>query len=341
MKKTVLILLVLIFAFGCQEAKKETKADTATAEKVVKGPFDVAPESIPKDSLADKGSPGSEPVDSIKLKETAFRAKIDSVFADHRKVQQGRDSVIMKIVNDSTRNISLTNRQFLLQLLKNHDSTLSFQRPLGSIIRFPEKAPFVLSLKKWVKIEPKKYKEFYSEDWIRKKADTIPFNYRLDGSRDTVFTGAYDSVGISNRSIFVYGINFKNEVRVADFGLHWTECSEYYFSTIDTTSLKNTDRILISSTYDLDLEFGSYPKIDSIIQSNPIYQFYDCAHNYPDQVTYAQLKGTENIYFLYADTFPFNDQFDTPIRAVHYISETGTIIELWSEELDLFGCSCL
>jgi hypothetical protein len=52
------------------------------------------------------------------------------------------------------------------------------------------------------------------------------------------------------------------------------------------------------------------------------------------------MAGTDNLFFIYADTFPLNTELDTPIRGL-VIRVNSKLIYIWAEELDLFGCSCL
>ncbi|GAB2775483.1 hypothetical protein GCM10010465_22460 [Actinomadura fibrosa] len=57
--------------------------------------------------------------------------------------------------------------------------------------------------------------------------------------------------------------------------------------------------------------------------------------------TFARVKGTNNLFFAFADTFPINNELDTPSRALILVNEKDELIYLWYEEIDLFGCSCL
>ena len=60
-----------------------------------------------------------------------------------------------------------------------------------------------------------------------------------------------------------------------------------------------------------------------------------------ESIDFGFLLPTVNLYFIYADTFPINNELDTPSRALILINRENEIIYLWYDEIDLFGCSCL
>jgi hypothetical protein len=100
-------------------------------------------------------------------------------------------------------------------------------------------------------------------------------------------------------------------------------------------------QLLSSSPYKIDLVFENTKRIDSLIKSDYKKECLDCPNSTELQKTFARIKGTDNLYFIYADTFPINNKLDTPSRALILINKEDEIIYLWYDEIDLFGCSCL
>ena len=94
------------------------------------------------------------------------------------------------------------------------------------------------------------------------------------------------------------------------------------------------------SKFPLELEFTGAAEIDQIWESHYKCFCYDCVFKIEPRLVFAKLARVENIYFTYTDTFPLNTGFDYPQRAL--VMRMGDyIVDLWVEEVDLFGCSCL
>jgi hypothetical protein len=141
--------------------------------------------------------------------------------------------------------------------------------------------------------------------------------------------------------IFYYTDEKIGTTSIKLFGAYEDECLIYHEYIIDETTITLSDKVLFSSPFKIDLIFESSRKINDLLKNDYSKKCFDCPNSLHLQKTFARLKGTKNVYFVYADTFPINDQLDTPSRALIHVSEDQEITYLWYEEVDLFGCSCL
>ena len=133
----------------------------------------------------------------------------------------------------------------------------------------------------------------------------------------------------------------KGITKIKELGVFLDACLEYFEYSIDTTEISINDKLLFGSKYDIDLIFENNPFVDSLIQNSVIDECLDCPNSLKKQKTFARLGGIENLYFVFADTFPINNKIKTPSRALIFVNESNEIIYLWYDEIDLFGCSCL
>ncbi|WP_162054159.1 hypothetical protein [Pontibacter pamirensis] len=132
----------------------------------------------------------------------------------------------------------------------------------------------------------------------------------------------------------------KVQTKVVNFGSYAGECLEYYNYLIDSQPFKSTDKVLFGSRYNLDLAYRNYPAIDAQLQRQVKKVCEDCPNSREHEKTFAALKGVDDIYFTYADTFPLNNELETPLRGL--VMKMGSkVVYLWYAEVDLFGCSCL
>ncbi len=151
---------------------------------------------------------------------------------------------------------------------------------------------------------------------------------------DSVFTG-------KDNSYFLYTDSRKTKTNVLGFGFYYDECLEYYHYPISKENLRDDEKVLFASKYPLELEFEPHPEIDSLIKNAYAEGCYDCSFKFEPETVFATIKGVENLYFTYTDTFPLNNKFDYPERALIMKINDSTKVDLWIEEVDLFGCSCL
>lgn len=156
-----------------------------------------------------------------------------------------------------------------------------------------------------------------------------------------LYKATFDSIFLNKKdSIFLYTDKSKIKSKMINFGYYQGPCLEYYNYLVDTTLVQKDEKLLLASKFDLDLWPIQKPKIDSLIKSSYAKGCYDCSFKFEPEKTFAILKGVPNLYFTYTDTFPINNQFDYPERALVMVLDNKKI-DLWTEDIDLFGCSCL
>lgn len=320
---------MLIF-IGCNPKKKD---HPTTSYRALSSPV----KSVPlKEQAQDLTSPEASAEDTL----TDYSI-CDSLIQKRSYYWSKKDSIIQHILSINDGTLPKQHRSFLTALLDTSKSVLSFQKPLAGIFRLTGKGPGVLSDSQNVLNNAGQLFEYYPEQRLIRSKDTLNYSHYMDQSIYKVYKGVLDSAGIDQRDIHIYGIDFKSRSRVLEVARQYSECESYTFLPIDTTYLRLKDKVLFSSQYDLDLEYLSHPTIDSLQQTDPIHICWDCPNNAKQVTVFARLKGTKNVYFTYADTFPYNDKLHVPTRGLIYFSENNQIIELWSSSIDHFGCSCL
>ena len=141
-------------------------------------------------------------------------------------------------------------------------------------------------------------------------------------------------------TINYYSISRKSRCKLQGLSYLDDQCLTYYQYDLNLIDAQNEDSILFGSRLSLDLEFGSFLEIDKGLKSQYKGDCMDCPSNYPNQKTFAKLKGTSNVYFTYADSFPVNTKLAAPSRSLVMKKKDGKIITLWSSELDLSDCGC-
>lgn len=143
-----------------------------------------------------------------------------------------------------------------------------------------------------------------------------------------------------DNQFFVFTKEKQSTATITNFNYYNGACLVYYHYPISTENITQNDNILFASKYPLNLIFEKQPKIDDRLK-NDNWQCYDCVYQYEPEIIFARLQGVENLYFAYSDTFNPQKQFDYPKRALIMIIDDFTKVDLWKEDLDLFGCRCL
>lgn len=166
-------------------------------------------------------------------------------------------------------------------------------------------------------------REFGDDNWVY-----FPkiFNSLLDGKKEELY--AYTNKGVKKTSLI-------------NFGLYDNECSPTYIYPINTKPFKKEDHILFASPYLLELEYGNYPDIDSAIHKRLRKDCLDCPNSEHLSKSFAKLKGSNNLYFMYADPLSDGLYIDYPYRSLVMKMNDGHLVHIWYDGVDLFGCSCL
>ena len=273
--------------------------------------------------------------------------KCDSIWKSHVEREKNIDSLIKSKVTYNPK-ISITNKTFILALLKNSDSLLKIERPLSAVFQGLDSVPFIISNYSWM-TKSGFTKKFAVEQKILKKHDTVSYNpENEEGRRKFIenwearkyFPRAAIELSQKTRTLYIYSKNRTHNSKVNAIGVQNSECDGgYVFYNFDYENY--SDNLLIASPYILELEFGNWSKIDSIIQNQSIYDCYDCPHSNKLVKTFAKLKGVNNFYLTYVGEKNNITDLDTPSRSLVYIDKSNHVYDIWYDEIDLFGCACL
>ncbi|GAA5039428.1 hypothetical protein GCM10011506_38620 [Marivirga lumbricoides] len=234
------------------------------------------------------------------------------------------------------------NLLFLNALKTNTKKDLAFKNVLSPIFRLSETEIGLLTFASYQLVDNKFIADSKEEDLISKYHTNTSNTFDHYG-KIQYYPTLLDSLyrGQTKPSINFYTINKAGASQVMQLGKYVDECLEYFEYTIDTSHISVTDTLLFSSPFKIDLVFESNAEVDLLLQNDYKEECLDCPSSIKLQKTFARVKGVNNLYFVYADTFPINNELDTPSRALVLITQKDEIKYLWYSEIDLFGCSCL
>ncbi|WP_299527090.1 hypothetical protein [Winogradskyella sp.] len=254
------------------------------------------------------------------------------------------DSIKTEYINELTAEGHLTknNLEFLKALKNQKQERLAFENVLSPIFRLSNTEIGLLTFPKYEQVGNNLVPISREMDLID-EFGTIKENTMEHFGKIKFYPMLLDSVFKNNTkpSIYYYTTDKIGSTKIMELGAYFDECLEYYEYSIDTTTISKSDKVLFSSPFKIDLVFERNKKIDSLIKSDYKKECLDCPSSFELQKTFARIKGTDNMYFIYADTFPINNELDTPSRALILIHPENQIIYLWYDAIDLFGCSCL
>ncbi len=247
---------------------------------------------------------------------------------------------IDEILNENQ--VSENNRRFL-NLLKNEtQNNLAFENVLSPIFRLSEEEIGILAFPKYKSVDNRLIP-------ISKEMDLIEKFDRIEGNTmehfgkikfyPTLLNSLFEEK--PKPTVYYYTTNKSDSTQILELGSYVDECLEYFEYSIDTVNITIKEKVLFSSPIAIDLVFQNYPEVDLLLKGDYKEECLDCPNSTKLQKSFAKIEGTENLYFVYADTFPINNELDTPSRALVLYTETNEIIYLWYSEMDLFGCSCL
>lgn len=240
--------------------------------------------------------------------------------------------LINEILSEKKGLLSQNNLTFLLALISEKKTDFTFNDVLFPIFRLSEKEIGVFANSNSTK-ETRLVERF---DTIYENAEKYIGNIRFYPQLlNFVFKG-------ENRpEIYYFSINGTGKTKIKELGIYISDCLEYYEYSIDTSNISLNDKLFFGSKHDIDLVYENNPSIDTLINNSYKEHCHDCPNSMKKQRTFARIKGTDNLYFIYADTFPINNKLKTPSRALILVNKNNEIIYLWYDEIDLFGCSCL
>lgn len=327
MKNLLACFFLVSIVIACQNATKESAPSFKDTIKTVEN--DKEPESV------------TTKVDSLSKDNSISRKKIncDSVWRNWSLRYSQKDSIIHGIVNQFKGSLPKENINLLFDLIERKDSLLKFKQPLSAIFKGLTPEPFIISNSQWKK-EGEGYQDYYPENYLFEKVDTVKTDFYDFDSRK-YFRHIIKELPKEDRRIKVVGLKNTANALVSVLGKQNSECESYAFYNFDYTGYDSLFTPLVASQYKIEIEFGNWPEIDLLIEQNPINHCTDCPNSYEKARTFARLKGTTNTYFSYHGPALEAKESYTPSRSLFYVNKELEIIQLWSDSIDLFGCSCL
>ncbi len=323
MKYTLQILVFLMILSSCknstqkkQEVVKEKQIVTEQQDNKKKPEENKDNEKQVQQTDCDKYWKNRFPSDSTKAK------YIDEVISE----------------NELTKN----NLEFLNALKNEKHENLAFKNALSPIFRLSNTEIGLFSFTKYKNIDNKTVPISKELDLIEKFS--VIREYTMDHyGKIKFYPMILDSIFKEKPkpTINYYTTKQIDSTKILELGIYVDECLEYFEYSIDTTNISKNDKLLFSSPFLIDLVFENSPKVDSLLQNDYKKECLDCPNSTKLQKSFSRVKGTNNLYFVFADTFPINNKLDTPSRALILINKKNEIIYLWYDEVDLFGCSCL
>ena len=160
------------------------------------------------------------------------------------------------------------------------------------------------------------------------------------------FETLFDSLNLNTR-LNIFSSSEKWNSRITNIGFVWGDCRSFDFFQIHTSFQDTTKKPLIGSHLKLEIDLKNAEKYDSLHQNtfkriNDETCTYDCLFKYEQSISFATLKGVENIYLAYTeDALDQGEWIHYPQRSIGMIVGDTTVIELWKHTKDNFGCSCL
>ena len=241
-----------------------------------------------------------------------------------------RKKIIQEIITKNLHTISLNNLLFLEALQYEDKSDWIFNRPLAPIYQFEKNKTGVVS-------------EIYDNDssreylYLEKIRQTEIGNF-TETDYAVPYPHLLNSINeeIQKPLLYYYSTSKIDSSKITNFRVFVGHCVDYFQYTLDTTKIDFQDSILFASSYKLDLFFGNNPKVDNeiVAYNKDNYSIGPWKGPFPFK-TFARFKNIENLYFIYDDTFPLNEEFEP--RALVYISDSK-VYYLWYFEGLLYGC---
>ena len=155
-----------------------------------------------------------------------------------------------------------------------------------------------------------------------------------------------DSLSL-NSILNVYSSSEKWKSIIENIGFVWSDCRSFDFLQIRTSQQDSSKKPIIGSNLKIELELKNIERYDSLHYKtfkriNDETCTYDCLYKYEQSISFATLKGVDNLYLAYTeDALDQGEWIHYPQRSIGMIVGDSTVIELWKHTKDNFGCSCL
>ncbi len=274
----------------------------------------------------------------------------DSLFAEGRRLDSLKGFYFRKyILSKALKNNSLSepNKKFLLALDRflseeqsQLDSPLTTEKILFPIFTIEEGHTGIFGFPRYDHQNGLVMKDISFEHRLISQT-----NYYRKGNwepnRRTYFPTIFDSLySAGSKGIYIYTDKTRKRSEITNFGYIDGECLAYYHFPLKKGTYSSSDKVLFGSRFPLDLIFENNQVFDKVIPDTTADGCYDCPIDSYPTVSFAKIAGTEDLYFMYSDTFPISTEIYYPSRSLT-MKLNGKLISLWAESIDLLGCSCI
>lgn len=349
-KKLALLSLLLLFIFSCEKDSAHLFSKSSNIEII--GSIIANKDTISIDAVAD---PQEMPTlndttdfeklrnylidlnsfldENRDLRNSIFPkfGKLCPIYFDMYREKQTHNTTQFYQIFDDLPEKNTANYFFLKKLVTKADSSLlAHQKPLGAVFQGITEETSIFETNANSRAE-RIFLEMIEGDSNTTIEATDIFNSRTSFPLDEKIDSVY---------VFTETNSYKTSVN--DFNYKTEDCKSYYFFELgQIDELSATEEILISSPYNLELEFNNNEELDKMLYEKFQAVCADCPSSRKYQKTFAQLKDYENYYFTYTRE-PGKETDDTyvPVRSLIYY-DGDLLYTVWSTNIDLFGCSCL
>jgi len=257
--------------------------------------------------------------------------KLCPIYFEMYRDRRERDAKTVREAFNELPEVNTENYTFLREILAPIDTTLlAYEKPLGAVFQGITSNPGVYGEERGGKAEKRLLER------IREHPNTEVERPDIIQSITTfTFEENVDSV-------YVFTKTNSTKTSVRNFKFKSLEClSFYHYELGDTGETVDPNDILISTPYNLELEYYWDEELNQMISEEFQGVCLDCPDSSMYQKSFARLKGYENFYFTYTQE-PGKETDDTYVPKRSLIYFDGEILHtIWSTDIDLFGCSCL
>lgn len=300
-----------------------------------------------KDPAAAAEQPSETSTQLTEEEMEALRQKCEAYYAGLNVHDSVRIAYLDKILADRKSKLTENNRRFLTQLKQGFTTStskqprLTIEQALFPVFRIPNQPLGIIGQRIPDMDRPDEFTDLSAEAALLQKW-VGPDWSNSDGTHLVHYPELLESIYPAGKpQVYLYTTKTTHTSRIKELGYYQNECSEYYHFTFDEKALQSADEVLFASRLPLDLTYESNPSFDTWYKSNLLPECADCPSSHDQAKTVAKLTGTGNLYFMYADAFPDNQELHTPLRALVAKGEDGKWLYLWYSDIDNFGCSCL
>lgn len=217
----------------------------------------------------------------------------------------------------------------------------TFDKPIVPVFQLIDRPTGVFAFKKMACVEQENGRTRCNDQSHEAKAIRNNNEY-MKGSGFMQDTLGYCPISFEDlkpsHSIFIYTTDKTYQDAIVAFGYNNDACREYYVYELGN---QQSSKVLFGSKFQLQMEYLKDESIDKAIKKHSPVKCFDCVSEYEPELVFAKLKGVDNLYFTYTDSFDPENQYDYPRRSIIMVLEDGRVAYLWSESVDLFGCACL